>query len=112
MDLELCSPLIVYIIFVLVYITSQLYDRDYSQAAMTLLTGVFVSVVLTVLCEHDLQTVAWFIVFIPFIIMTIMGFTVITAMAYKYNLFGRMPVYDVDINANPTKPNQNTLKAT
>jgi hypothetical protein len=42
--MALCQSLIIYIIFGLgYYITSQIYDHDNSEAAMTLLTGVYVN---------------------------------------------------------------------
>ncbi len=71
MDLPICGPTIVYVAFSTTQIIVDLYRGLYNTSFIkTLVTGL-IALTLQVLCNMDLSLIAWMIVFIPFITMTI-----------------------------------------
>ena len=71
MELPLCVPAIVYLLFSIVQIIIDLYNRLYSQAGMKVVVTVMITLLLNLLCKKGFESVAWFIVFIPFLLMTV-----------------------------------------
>ena len=67
----MCIPTIVYVVFSLVHIIIDFYKGNYTTAFIEILVTVAIALLLNFLCAHNLTMLAWLIVFIPFIFMTI-----------------------------------------
>jgi len=67
----LCAPSIIYLIFSLTQILIDLYQGLYNTAMMKVIVMVMVTFLLNILCQKNLGIVSWIIVFIPFILMTV-----------------------------------------
>jgi predicted membrane protein len=72
LNLELCPPAIIYLIFSLTQVVIDLYQGLYNTAAVKVIILIFVTFLLNILCKRGLTVVSWIIVFIPFILMTVM----------------------------------------
>lgn len=82
--LSLCSPAIIYFIFVSVHVLVAMYNNETNQALLQLITGILITLLLQLLCMRKLTLVSWFIVFIPFIFYTYLIFLL-------YSIFGIEP---------------------
>ena len=68
---KLCAPAILYIAFSLTQIIIDVFKEMYNTAFLKLIVMMVFSVVLNILCERGLGVISWFIVFVPFIMMSI-----------------------------------------
>ena len=67
---NLCSPSILYIAFSLSHILIDTFRANYNTALVKFVLMIVFAILLNILCDRGLSIVAWFLVFIPFIIMT------------------------------------------
>lgn len=70
--INLCPPAIIYLIFSITQILIDLYKGLYNTAFMKVIIASMVTLLLNILCSQGLSVVSWIIVFIPFILMTVM----------------------------------------
>ena len=68
---KLCAPAILYIAFSLTQIIIDVFKQMYNTAFFKFIVMVIFSIVLNILCKRGLGVISWFIVFVPFIMMTI-----------------------------------------
>ena len=80
--INLCAPAIFYLIFSLTQIIIDLFKGLYNTAFMKTIVMTMVTLLLNILCEKGLSVVSWFIVFIPFIMMTV----IVSMLLYIFGL--------------------------
>jgi hypothetical protein len=80
--INLCGPAIIYLIFSLTQIIIDLFKGLYNTAFMKTIVMALVTLLLNILCEKGLSVVSWFIVFIPFIMMTV----IVSMLLYIFGL--------------------------
>jgi hypothetical protein len=80
--LNLCPPAIIYLMFSGTQILIDLYKGLYNTAFMKFIVSAMVTLLLNILCEKGYSVVSWVIVFIPFILMTI----VVSVLLYFFGL--------------------------
>lgn len=68
---KLCPPVILYIAFSITQIIIDTFKGMYNTAFFKFIVMIIFSVVLNILCDQGLGVISWFIVFVPFIMMTI-----------------------------------------
>jgi len=69
--INLCAPAIIYLIFSITQILIDTFKGLYNTAFMKVIVTIMVTLLLNILCEKGFSVVSWLIVFIPFILMTI-----------------------------------------
>jgi len=79
---QLCTPSIIYLIFSITQILIDLYKGLYNTAFMKVIVASMVTLLLNILCEKGLSIVSWIIVFIPFILMTL----IVSMLLYFFGL--------------------------
>ena len=79
MPITLCGPAIVQISFTITQVIIDIYKGVYNTAFMKFITMLVIALALNILCNMGASLVAWLIVFVPFISMTVM--TVLIAIA-------------------------------
>jgi hypothetical protein len=79
---NLCAPAIIYLIFSLTQILIDIFKGLYNTAFIKTIVAVMVTLLLNILCERGLSVVSWIIVFIPFILMTV----VVSMILYVFGL--------------------------
>ena len=67
---NLCPPAFIYLIFSITHIAIDSFQGMYNTALMKLWVSFIFTILLNYLCELGLGIVSWIIVFIPFILMT------------------------------------------
>lgn len=80
--INLCAPAIIYLIFSLTQILIDIFKGLYNTAFMKVIVTVMVTFLLNILCEKRLSIVSWIIVFIPFILMTV----IVSMLLYIFGL--------------------------
>ena len=80
--INLCPPAIIYLIFSITQILIDTYNGLYNTAFMKVIVASMVTLLLNILCEKGLGVVSWIIVFIPFILMTV----IVTFLLYFFGL--------------------------
>lgn len=68
---EFCPPAILYIIFSITHVIIDIYKNMYNTAFIKFTIMIFFTLGLNFLCQKGLGIISWFIVFIPFIMMTV-----------------------------------------
>lgn len=95
--IDLCPPAIIYLIFSISQILIDTFKGMYNTALMKIVVTILVTFLLHILCERGLNIISWIIVFIPFILMSV----IVTMLLY---LFGLNPKTG---NINYECPNNN-----
>lgn len=68
---KLCSPAVLYLGFSLTQIIIDLFKKMYNTAIVKMAVMIVFTTVLNLLCARGLTTISWFIVFIPFVTMSL-----------------------------------------
>lgn len=79
---NLCAPALIYLIFSFTQILIDTLKGLYNTAFMKAIVTVMVTILLNILCESGLNFVSWIIVFIPFILMTV----IVSMLLYIFGL--------------------------
>ena len=79
---SLCPPTIIYIIFSITHVIIDTFNGLYNTALMKMIVMLMISFLLNILCEKGMTIIAWLIVFIPFIMMTL----IISMLLYVFGL--------------------------
>ena len=99
----ICPPALIYIVFSLTQIILDLVKGLYNTAFMKFIVMSIIGFLLNLLCQGGLGIISWIIVFIPFVLMTI-----ITAMLlYAFGLndtTGSFTQNPQNIPSNPVQP--------
>ena len=80
--INLCAPAIIYLIFSITQIIIDTFKGLYNTAFMKSIVMIMVTLLLNILCERGLSVVSWIIVFIPFILMTV----IVSMLLYIFGL--------------------------
>ena len=107
--INLCGPAIIYLIFSITQIIIDIFKGLYNTAFMKAIVMVMVTLLLNILCQKGLSVVSWIIVFIPFIMMTV----VVSMLLYVFGLnasTGKFN-YKCDGNSNTNCGNNITIDA-
>lgn len=68
----LCPPAILYLGFSLIQIIIDIFKNMYNTAIIKFIVMIVFTIILNILCNAGLSVISWMIVFIPFIMMTIL----------------------------------------
>lgn len=71
MELPLCAPAIIYIAFSLAQILIDTFSGNYPTAFFKVIVMVVITGLLQLLCSSGMGIISWFIVFIPFLFMSV-----------------------------------------
>jgi len=95
---KICTPALIYICFSMIQIFIDVYKQMYNTAFIKFWVMIVFTILLNILCSRGLGIISWFIVFIPFIFMTL----IITILLFMFGLdpmTGKLRVKDdIDIN--------------
>ena len=80
--IQLCPPALIYLIFSATQIIIDIFKGLYNTAFFKFIVMVMITFLLNALCQGGLSVIAWFIVFIPFILMSI----IVTMLLYVFGL--------------------------
>ena len=98
---SLCAPALIFLILTVIQVLIDIFKSYYNEAFIKFISMILITLLLNILCKKGLATIAWLMVFIPFILMTIISIVLVV-------VFGLNPadgdytvnVKDVDDNNN------------
>ena len=102
--INLCAPAIIYLIFSITQIIIDTFKGLYNTAFMKSIVMVMVTLLLNILCEKGLSVVSWVIVFIPFIMMTV----IVSMLLYIFGLDASTGKLNYNCSNSNTNTNTNT----
>ena len=70
---RLCAPALIYIVFSITQITMDSLKGNYNIAMVKLFISLLFTILLNHLCQRGLGIISWIIVFIPFMLMTLIA---------------------------------------
>ena len=97
LNVEICPPALIYLVFSFTQFILDLIKGYYNTAMMKLIVMVIIGFLLNLLCQAGLDIISWIIVFIPFILMTVIVGVLLYAMGLKETTGNLPPI-------SPTKP--------
>jgi hypothetical protein len=100
---KLCSPALIYLVFSITQITIDTIKGMYNTALIKIVVTFSFTILLNYLCQLGLGIVSWIIVFIPFILMTVIV-SILLLMFGLDPMTGNLKIYD-----NGKKPKNNLL---
>jgi len=80
--INLCAPAIIYLIFSITQILIDTFKGLYNTAFIKFIIMIMITLLLNILCQSGLGTISWIIVFIPFILMTV----IVSMLLYIFGL--------------------------
>jgi len=105
---KLCPPAILYIAFSLTQIVIDIFKNMYNTAFFKFLVMIIFSVALNILCSRGLSVISWFIVFVPFIMMTV----ITTILLFVFGLSPSNGKLDYSVEYPNSQNNTNTVVVT
>ena len=100
--INLCVPAIIYLIFSLTQIIIDTFQGFYNTAFIKIIIMIMITILLQILCERGLNIVSWIIVFVPFILMTV----IVSIILYVFGL--NATTGNIDYSHKNKNNNQNT----
>lgn len=92
---ELCPPALIYLVFSITQVVIDTVKGMYNTALMKIWVAIVFTILLNYLCSLGLGIVSWFIVFVPFILMTV----IVTILLLMFGLdpaSGKMKIKKTD----------------
>ena len=80
--IKLCPPALIYLIFSITQILIDTFSGLYNTAFIKFIIMIMITLLLNILCQNGLGVISWIIVFIPFILMTV----IVTLLLYIFGL--------------------------
>ena len=102
--IDICPPALIYIVFSCTQVIIDSFKGLYNLAMTKFLIMLVVGFLLNTLCQYNLGIVSWIIVFIPFILMSIIATMLLYAFGLKETVgkkksvhFNETPKKEIDI---------------
>ena len=102
---NLCAPAIIYLIFSITQILIDTFKGLYNTVFIKVIVTIMVTLLLNILCEKGLGVVSWIIVFIPFILMTV----IVSMLLYVFGLDAATGTLNYKCNGNTNCGNNITV---
>ena len=78
----ICTPALIYLIFSVAHVLIDTFKGLYNTALIKILLTIFFTFILNYLCQAGLGILSWLIIFVPFILMTV----IVTMLLFTFNL--------------------------
>lgn len=80
---NLCSPALLYVAFSITQIIIDIFKNLYNTALVKFIIMSVFTLILQILCDRGLGIISWFIVFIPFITMTLISSVILFVFGFS-----------------------------
>ena len=95
----ICGPALLYVGFSLIQIILDIFRELYNTALLKFFVMIIFTIILNLLCKQGLGIISWFIVFIPFIFMTV----ITTIMLFIFGLDPKHGSFNYTVEQNKNK---------
>ena len=107
---DVCPPALVYLGFSLVQIIVDIIKNMYNTAMLKFIVMIIFVTILNVLCQSGFTLAAWVIVFVPFILMTIITGLLLYVLGLSPTT-GKVNYKVIDLNGNNQNNNEDKSKS-
>ena len=114
---KLCPPALLYVAFSITQIIIDIFKNMYNTAFFKFIVMVIFTIALNILCQNGLGVISWFIVFVPFVMMTIITTLMLivfglspTSGKLKYNIDYPEKASLIQLSNNSSKSKNNYLQ--
>ena len=80
---RICMPALIYLVFSMTHVIIDTYKGLYNTAIIEFWLSAVFTILLNLLCAHDMGIIAWLIISIPFLLMTVIA--ALLLFAFKLN---------------------------
>jgi archaellum biogenesis protein FlaJ (TadC family) len=105
-----CAPALLYVAFSVTQIIIDTFKQMYNTALVKVVVMIIFTYILNILCQRGLGIISWFIVFIPFITMTVI--TALLLMTFGLHPKSGQQIYPNNKKYNHNKKTQDPSKKT
>ena len=70
---QICMPALIYFVFSMTHVIIDTYKGLYNTAIIEFWLGAVFTILLNLLCIHDMSIISWLIISIPFLLMTVIA---------------------------------------
>jgi hypothetical protein len=102
---KLCMPALIYFVFSMTHVIIDTYKGLYNTAVIEFWISAVFTILLNLLCTHDMGIISWLIISIPFALMTIIA--TLLLFAFKLN-----PATGQALTPSPPPPPKPTTSST
>ena len=102
---NLCAPAVIYLIFSITQILIDTFKGLYNTALIKFIIMIMITLLLNILCQNGLGVISWIIVFIPFILMTV----IVSMLLYIFGLNASTGMLNYTCQAGPDDNNNNNI---
>ena len=95
----ICGPAVLYLLFSMTQILIDTFEGLYNTAFIKFVVMIMLTLLLHILCQNGLSVVAWVIVFIPFIFMTV----IVSIVLYVFGLNAATGTFNTCSSTTETK---------
>jgi hypothetical protein len=67
---SLCSPALLYLIFILIHVMTEMMNEQYKESITKLIIGLLFTLILQAFCMQNMKIISWLLVFVPIILYT------------------------------------------
>lgn len=91
---KICSPALLYLAFSLTQIIIDIFKQLYNTAFIKFIVMIIFTIILNILCDQGLTVISWFIVMLPFVMMTF----ITTLLLFVFGLNPKSGKLDYTVN--------------
>ena len=102
--INLCAPAVIYLAFSLTQIIIDTFKGLYNTAFFKFIVMIIITILLNALCISGMGIISWIIVFIPFILMSV----IVTILLYVFGLDPATGKLNIKCDNNTTTSSNNT----
>jgi hypothetical protein len=95
----ICGPALLYLVFSMTQILIDTFEGLYNTAFIKFVVMIMLTLLLHILCQSGLSVVAWVIVFVPFIFMTV----IVSMVLYVFGLNAATGTFNTCSSSTETK---------
>jgi len=94
---NICSPALLYLLFSVTQIIIDTFNRMYNTALVKFVVSIIFTYILNLMCNRGLTLISWIIVFIPFILMSVIT-TILLLVLGLSPLKGKIKTFEYSKN--------------
>ena len=102
---NICSPALLYLAFSLTQIIIDIFRQLYNTAFIKFIVMIIFTILLNILCNQGLSVMSWFLVMIPFIMMTF----ITTLLLFVFGLNPKSGNLNYTVNYSKDEQNNNEI---
>lgn len=106
--MELCSPALIYLIFSLTQVVVDTIKGLYNVALVKFIMMILFSLLLNILCERGLGIISWIIVFVPFVLMSVITSILLFVFGLDPSSGTIIPPHPIESTTKPTNHHSTT----